>query len=412
MKKYIKLILFLLVLIPFNVFAESNYYLKKYDVNIIVNKNNTFDITEKITAYFNNYMHGIYRKIPLTNNITRLDGTNTSNRVKITNLNVSDNYITSNENDNYVIKIGSADSTIIGSKDYVISYTYNIGKDPLKDIDEFYYNIIGDSWDTSISNITFKITMPESFDSTKLGFSSGIVGSSNSNNISYHVNDKIITGTYTNTLPSYNALTIRLELPEGYFENASFNFNFSDYLFIILPILFLIISCFLWNKYGRDKQVVETIEFYPPEGLNSLEVGYLYRGKASNQDVISLLIYLANKGYIKITEIEKQSFLSTTKGFKINKIKEYDGNNMNEKIFLDGLFSKIESLFNVTDENMQNNNITEVSSFDLYDNFYRTIDKILDNLNNKDNENKIFEKKPFGGKIFIILMIIVTFCII
>ena len=38
---------------------------------------------------------------------------------------------------------------------------------------------------------------------------------------------------------------------------------------------------------------------------------------AENKDVTSLLIYLANKGYIKITETEDKSLFSTEKGFII-----------------------------------------------------------------------------------------------
>ena len=60
-----------------------------------------------------------------------------------------------------------------------------------------------------------------------------------------------------------------------------------------VPIIFLVISILLWNIFGCDDQIIETIEFYPPEGLNSLDVGFLYKGRAENKDVTSLLIYLA-----------------------------------------------------------------------------------------------------------------------
>lgn len=46
-------------------YSSYDYVLDKYDINIIVNENNTFDITETITAYFNVTKHGIFRTIPL-----------------------------------------------------------------------------------------------------------------------------------------------------------------------------------------------------------------------------------------------------------------------------------------------------------------------------------------------------------
>ena len=44
---------------------NSDYFLNSYDINIVVNENNTLNITEKIGVYFNVEKHGIFRKIPL-----------------------------------------------------------------------------------------------------------------------------------------------------------------------------------------------------------------------------------------------------------------------------------------------------------------------------------------------------------
>ena len=398
-------------------YSSYDYVIDKYDINIVVNENNTFDITETINAYFNVSKHGIFRTIPLKNTITRLDGTTSTNRTQVTNVNVNNEYTASRENGDYKLKIGSANRTLTGEQEYVIKYTYNLGKDSLKDYDELYYNIIGNEWDTVIGNITFSITMPKKFDSSKLGFSSGTTGSTDSSKVKYSVHENKITGSYNGILGVGEALTVRCELPEGYFVGAGLTFNFMNYIFYLVPILFLVIALLLWHKYGRDDQVVETVEFYPPKGFNSLEVGFLYKGKAVNQDVTSLLIYLANQGYIKIAETEEKSLFSESKGFKITKLKEYDGNNVNERIFLNGLFTKrpsisIGSLFSKNVEQKSTNNINEVTSTDLYNNFYTTVNRILSNINTKENKMKIFEKSASSKTIFIILMIIATYCLI
>ena len=314
-------------------------------VIIVVNENNTLDITENITAYFNIPKHGIFRTIPLKNTITRLDGSTSRNRTQISNLSVDKEYTTSRENGDYKIKIGSADYTLTGEQSYLIKYTYNLGKDPMKDYDELYYNLIGTDWDTVIGNVTFKIVMPKDFDSSKLGFSSGSYGSTANDKIKYSVNGNTITGSYNGILSEGEALTIRCELPEGYFVGAGLSVNYGSYILFLIPIIFLLISLFIWYKFGRDDKVVETVEFYPPQGFNSLEIGFLFKGKADNQDVTSLLIYLANKGYIQISETEEKSLFSKSKGFRITKLKEYVGNNINEQIFLNGLFSKRNSAY-------------------------------------------------------------------
>ena len=397
-----------------NQYKSYDYVIDKYDINVVVNENNTLDITEKITAFFNVPKHGIFRTIPLKNKITRLDGTTSTNRAQISNLSVDKEYSTSRENGNYKIKIGSARHNLMGEQTYVIKYKYNLGKDPMKDYDELYYNLIGNEWDTVIGNVSFTITMPKEFDSSMLGFSSGDYGSTANDKIKYNVNENTIIGSYNGVLNAGDALTVRCELPEGYFVGAGLSVNITDYLTFIIPIIFLGIAILLWYKFGRDNQVVETVEFYPPEGFNSLEIGFLYKGKANSQDVTSLLIYLANKGYLKISETEEKSLFSKSKGFKITKLKEYDGNNINEQLFLNGLFNKKTSFTSLFSKNMEspNNIIDEVTSMELCDRFYITMDKIISNINNKENRNKIFEKSASSKKIFIILMIIITYCLI
>lgn len=377
-------------------YSDYDYVIDKYDINVVVNENNTFDITENLTVYFNRSKHGIYRMIPLKNTVQRIDGSKSSNRAFISNVSVNDKYSISRENNNYKIKIGSSDRTLLGKKYYKIKYTYNIGKDPVKDYDELYYNLIGTGWDTVIGNVSFTIKMPKAFDSSKLGFSSGRFGLVDNDKVNYNVDGNVITGTYNGILGVGEALTVRCELDEGYFVGAGIKINPLYYIVFVLSALFSVISLWLWYKYGRDDKVVETVEFYPPEGFNSLEVGFLYNGLANSRDVTSLLIYLANRGYIKITETDEKSLFSNSKGFTITKLKEYDGKKKNEKLFLDGLFKKKDV----------------VSKSDLYNSFYVTNNKILSNINSKSNRNKIFERSASNKIPFVVVMIIVTFCLI
>ncbi len=382
-----------------------DYVIDNYDIKIVVNEDNTYMITERIDAYFNVEKHGIYRKIPLSNKVVRLDGTTSHNRAKVSNISVNEDYSVSTENGYKVIKIGDANHTLSGPKSYMIDYLYNLGKDPSENYDEFYFDLIGNEWDTTISGITFTITMPKEFDQSLLGFSSGIVSSTNSSDVQFEVDGNTITGQYLGILNPGEALTIRLELPEGYYVGASNNFDFMMILSIGLPILFVLIVLVIWFIYGKDDPVIETVEFYPPDGFNSAEIGFLYKGKADKNDVISLLIYLANKGYIKILETEEQSLFTKVKGFKIIKLKDYDGENANERLFLNGLFSskrtniKMMSMYMKKNsynlENESTSQLNEVTSLDLYNNFYITLNAIIKNLNQKDNIHKIFENNSF-----------------
>ncbi|HCC08064.1 MAG TPA: hypothetical protein DEP72_07925 [Clostridiales bacterium] len=393
----LSLLVILMIFCTFPVSAStSEYVISNYDVNLTVNENNTLNIIENIVTYFKIDKHGIFRKIPLKNEVIRLDGTKSYNRAKISDIKVSDNYTTYNEAGNKVIKIGNPDYTLTGEKDYTISYSYNIGKDTGKGYDELYFNLIGTGWDTTISNVTFTINMPKEFDKNKLGFSAGNKNSIDNKDINYTVVGKQIKGNYSGVLEAGEALTVRLELPDGYFALASNNFDYLMLLAIFLPIIFTLICFLMWMKYGKDDNVVETVEFYPIEGFNSAELGFIYKGKADKTDVTSLIIYLANKGYIKITETEEKSLFFMSKTFKIIKLRDYDGDNKNERVFFHGLFKSKD----------------EVTASDLYDKFYITIEAIVENLNKKENKEKIMEKSSLGKRSFVIIMIVITFLVI
>ena len=393
MKKiFVFLVLSLVLLIPTTVFAEDNsdeYVIESYDVNIVVNENNTFQITENIGVYFNIYKHGIYRNIPLTNEIVREDGKGATRKAEISNISVNANFETYNESGDKVIKIGDPYYTIVGENSYSISYLYDIGKDALNDKDELYFNIIGDEWDTTIDNVTFKIIMPKEFDDSTLGFSVGEYGAVGyDENLTYQVDGNVITGSYAGTLYPGWGLTVRMELPDGYFVGANSLVSIVTILSIILPIIFVILSFLIWVIFGRDKKVIETVEFYPPEGYNSARVGFLYNGKASNEDVVSLLIYLANKGYIEI-EDEKRKYV-------IRKIKDYDGDNEEESLFMSGLFRSK----------------NEVRPKDLKNKFYLTVQSVISTLDNKESRKAIFESKFPIKRFLVVLMMIATMLLI
>jgi uncharacterized membrane protein YgcG len=173
-------------------------------------------------------------------------------------------------------------------------------------------------------------------------------------------------------------------------------------LSIIMPMLFLLLTFAMWYKYGKNDKLIETVEFYPPQGLNSAEVGFYYKGKAKDKDVVSLLIYLASKGYIKISEKEKKTFFSTKNIFKITKLKEYDGTNYNESLFLKDLF-----LFRSKEYNLYGMATAE----DLRERFYRTLEKIKDDFNKKQNTS-LFEKDSLNKGFLIKLFIAITYLII
>ncbi len=414
MKKKSIIFLFALIavlIVPFSALADddfsdtsSDYTINHYNVDIVVNEDNTYDVTEKIGVYFASPHHGIYRKIPLSNTVVRQDGTKTVNHASVKNIDVDDVYALSVENGNRVIQIGSGDRTVDGQQEYTIKYTYGIGRDPSPDYDEFYYNIIGSEWETSIKNVSFTVKMPKEFEQKNVGMTWGTTENSRTDRLKYSVKGNLITGSFSGTLKSGEAISMRLELPDGYFVGAENTLNAGTVIAIAIPIVLLIAMFFIWRKFGKDDKPVETVEFYPPDNMNSAEVGLWYKGNSEKKDVVSLLVYLAGKGYLSIVENDGDS-----KDFIIQKLKDYDGNDENERIFFEDLFkeSSKQTIFyspNGKTEKLKN----AVKLKDLEERFYLTIDTIVLNLNAKKKE--IETKNLSYGALGVLFLAITYIC--
>ena len=395
MKKFIRFlsIIFALMLTAVSsvpAFADDNasyvpYYFTAYNVDININEDNSFDITEHISTYFNEQRHGIYRTIPSRNQIKRTDGTSHSVKAKIKNVKVSENCDVSIENGNYVLQIGDADTYVEGEHDYTVKYTYMLGEDQNNGFDELYYNIIGDGWDTYIQNVTFKITMPKEFDKSKLGFSIGNYGTVGTYDINYDVNDNIITGSVARTLEPNEAVTVRLELEDGYFYFNKALYNFKLALLVAVPALLFIVVIILWSKFGKDKKAVQTVEFYPPNGMSSADIAFWQSGLiANNEKLTPLLIELANDGYIQIEEVETKSKKKSE--YAITKLKDkYNGNDRAKEIFFNGLF--------------KNGTRSKIYKSDLEDDFYLTLNIIRELYNKPEKRHKVFEAKSLYMRI-------------
>lgn len=84
-------------------------------------------------------------------------------------------------------------------------------------------------------------------------------------------------------------------------------------LCMILAVLGAVLLFALWWIYGRDDPVVETVEFHAPDGMNSLDVAFAYKGEVDKSDVVSLVVYLAAERISDDKTDRKQFYLKKTK---------------------------------------------------------------------------------------------------
>ncbi|WP_422485496.1 DUF2207 domain-containing protein [Gudongella sp. DL1XJH-153] len=341
----IKLLLLLLILTATVLFPQvsnaSAYDLEisELDIQMDVMDDNSYRISEELTVQFNRSdMHGIFRDIP-----TR---TYFGKPVKIEDVDViGHEFQSSREGDFLSLRIGDPDEYASPIEYYTVNYVYNIGDDLDPDMDELYFNLVGDQWEIPIHKTLFSITMPKDFNEEDINFTAGYTGSTGAAQVDYTVNGNTITGQYNQTISPGQALTIALPLEEGYFSEVEPDGQgirtFTRSYFVLFPLLLLGAMGLLF-KFGRDDPIYPTVEFYPPEDLTPAEIGYVYDNRIDPYDLTSMLIYWADKGYIRIIEEEDEKgliFKKTNTSLKLEKLKPLpSGTKRFENVYFNDLF--------------------------------------------------------------------------
>lgn len=376
----------------FGINSDAGYIIENYKMDIIVNEDNTFDVTETIDVRFTEKgKRGIIRNIPRANFLKRENGEYSKNIAYLTNLEVNDDFKYTKDRKYYNIKIGKNDVVASKEKTYIIKYKYDIGKDPLKDIDEFYFYIIGEGWNTTINNVEFKIKMPKMFDENKVKFFNVYKNNFRNLHLNYIIREKTIIASYNKKLQPNEGLSIRMILPKGYFYRKWIPFTNAMLIKMFISLILVIVAIIIWMSDEKKKWIVCKREYYPPNNMNSLVLTLLYYG--IKDDAVMLLVSLLNKGYLRFEEIRYDS--SNWKNFKIIKIKDYDGNDKYEKIIFEELF-KNKDVIEKEEYKYIINDITQ---------------KVYDGIDIESFNKKRIDKKSVRIKnlIFIMSMIVMMF---
>lgn len=343
-----------------SIFADAGYIIDNYNVDVKIDEKSVYSVEESIRVDFLQPRRGIYRVIPEEFN---------GREIKISDIKTNAPTVAKDEGNYIYLRMGDPNRYITGIKDYVIKYRYNIGWDRDSNFDEVYYNLIGNDWDTDIKKVEFKIELPKKFDANRVNFTVGPYGSRDTEGVKWRVDGNTIVGYTTVTLKPKESVTIALPLPEGYFnftEEKIIYFIFKGVLYLIYLIIPLI-AIGLLKKYRDKESVIQTVEFYPPDGLTPTEVGYYIDGIIHSKDLTSLIFYWANMGYLKINELKK-SGIFTSGEFEIEFLKErLDSKKDFEKYMYNALSA-------------YKNSENRVNIRDLRNKFYKHIDKAAEIL--------------------------------
>ena len=278
--------------------SDNTMMTDAYNVDVVVAEDNTYDFHEHLDIDYITYHHGIYRYIPMQG-------------VKLSKIKVPGyDYDTYNSSGYKVIKIGSADYTLIGRNSYDIYYHVMMYEDNNEEKDMLLVNLLPTDWETDIASAECTVTLPKAADLSKAEVFSGPYGTSgNEDGVKLETSDDGLTIRVTGSdIPAHHGVTVTLELPQGYWVGAA-HFGDVGIVTILLFALGPIGAFLLWYAFGRDDHVVRTLEFYPPEGLTPGEIGYLADGRVDKRDIISNIVYMADRGYITIEQKDRKKFI-------------------------------------------------------------------------------------------------------
>ncbi|MDD5016749.1 MAG: DUF2207 domain-containing protein [Eubacteriales bacterium] len=314
MKKVLLLVAVILIVmcLPRTACADGEYDIVSYDVHITVSENNIADVTETITLDYLQQRHGFYFYLQYRGTGYQLiddEWVESGYDQNIYDFNVDGYEYSLSREDGYLIaQIGDADMLVSGEHTYVITYKCDMGDNGYDTFDEFYRNLIYWQPGYTIENASFTIELPGDFDASLAGVTIGEYGYAYTEDVYWEKDGNAITGYALRPMYGGETITVRATFPDNYFAGESNPMQTLTYVVYGICAFCVLLALVLWIIFGRDERVFPTVEFYAPDGMTPAEAGYVIDGCVDDKDVIALLLYWADKGYLKIVEKEKNEF--------------------------------------------------------------------------------------------------------
>lgn len=297
-----------------------------YQVNVTLGEDNSYLISEVIRVDMLTARHGIYRYIPQKGYSEAYNADEKTVRepyyadVELISANVP--VQTDNEDGYFVMRMGRESQVVRGQQTYKLEYKVT-PRFQNKDFTCAYYNLLPMTWQNSIpAGSRFQVEFPKDFDHNKLQFYYGEYGSTENGEdilrLSWEGNT--VSGTLVKDLPFQSGVTMFADMGKGYFTEIH-TVGRIDLLILAGALIVLVVMVVLFLLFGRDEEIIQSIQYQPPEGLDSAAVGYIIDGHVEDKDILSLIIYWADQGYLKIEERESSKkkkkiyFLRTDKRF-------------------------------------------------------------------------------------------------
>lgn len=313
-KNLIVIFAFLFWILGFCSADRAWYTIDNYQADFELTSGGLLKVHENIEVNFDEYRHGIYRDIPFV-----YPKSDYLLKTPLSNVSVENYQFSTSENGNdFRIKIWSPDFEVIGKQTYPISYEVRGSVREFTGYQELYWNMLGTNWNTEIKSFNFSVTLPSDLvlePETEYYAVWGDGGSKDRLKLE-KIGNKI-QNLEPLSLKSHQAVTIAVKFPEHYVPVEEFKevvqpyttqshshekledwwFREEDrkekaiaYTLLMIPILMVLVFLYFPLKYVfwilcrmffllfvRKRQEIRDIIYYtPPKELSVAEVAALY----------------------------------------------------------------------------------------------------------------------------------------
>ena len=271
---------------------KFSYVVNNVDIEIDVTKEKEYLVTSRYEITNN---ESTSKRIFLTS-----DFFNYGEDSKISDFKCSDEFNCELSSTGYFIYL-----TLPLQDTYTFDISYKIRPSSLYQSKTIRWALIDFSDDAKTLNYRVKINFP--FD---VPFYQWMVGRYNDN---YGQDDFFETTTTSNSIEFVGSrmmtkadrFEIKIEVNNNLFSRPlSMSVIIGVGISVILSLIFIFLRLTTFSK----KKIIPVVDFYPPDGINSVEAGYLIDDKLQNTDISSIIFYWASKGYLRIKEEEKNKF--------------------------------------------------------------------------------------------------------
>ena len=311
---------------------SRDYTISNYQITANVGKNNTIEMTETIDVDFAALKHGIFRALPEVSTLKLFDENGKAKidakfRLKYGNVSANTPWQTESSGDVFYVRLGSENSFAPAHKQYQISYTITLDE-RFAAYDVFYFNLLGNLTDTTIDNFLATVNFAAPIEEVGVVYV-GAVGSTETITPVWNAQNTSFSLTAQN-LGVGEGVTALVGLPEDYLI-VSPN-HLWDWIMLVAIILVALGAWLLFRKHSNKSIITPVVQFSANKKYTSADVGFIIDKQVNTEDVASLVIYWAQKGFVNIIEEGKKTYLARTE-------KEFEGKMYERQLFF-AIFSK------------------------------------------------------------------------